>query len=411
MKITGIHIGGFANIESAMVHDVASCAFVAPNNYGKSNVLAAISFGVRFIQTDENEKLVMMRGDSQKPINNAIEGQPFSFSFEGMAEVDGVENAFLYEYSFVWADDGTPGYINRELLKAKQTNDSKYKILINRTESDVFEYVPSPTGRCNKKHVASGNNLAINLLGNNYELFMSPMLRAISSITIPYLDTLDNPNIYFSTDTRSGLALLEGQTISEWMYKLKTKDADRYSLLKSAILQLLRSIDSFEPTEVVLGEGLANKIYDIRIKERQNSHATSIRQLSSGSKRVIFILSMCVVADIKGIPMMMLEEPENSIHPRLLQNLLSCMRGLAEETKMVFTSHSTHIMRYFDPERLYLGLPNKEGLAEFARLKPGKVKTIYRRANEMDITFGEYMYEMLLDMEDDESVATDFFQK
>ena len=87
------------------------------------------------------------------------------------------------------------------------------------------------------------------------------------------------------------------------------------------------------------------------------------------------------------------------------------MRGIATETKVVMTSHATYLMRYFDAGRIYLGLPNEQGLATFARLKPGKVKAIYRRASEMDITFGEYMYELLLDMEDNKELANELFQK
>lgn len=411
MIISSIRVGGFANIEHVVVYNTMSSAFVAPNNYGKSNMLAAIEFGTRFMCASENDKKLMMQDTSKMPINKTIEFKDFTFDIEGSCVVDGALITYNYSYSFAWIHDGTSGGIKTECLKSKQGNDPKYKLLISRESFDSFMSVPSLTGRCVKKGQIATSMLAINQLVGNADLFYAPLLRQLTMINVPYLDTLDNPSIYFSADIRGGIDLLDGNTISAYLYKLKMVDNTNYNLLKSGIMQLLPNLENFDPTEISLGEGIASKVYDIRVKEWNNSQVTSIRQLSSGSKRVIFILTMCMVANVKSIPMLLIEEPENSIHPRLLQNLLSCMRGIANDTKIVLTSHSTYLMRYFDATRLYLGLPNDKGLATFARLKPGKVKSVYKRASEMDISFGEYMYELLLDMEDNRALSNEFFQK
>ena len=411
MFISSIKVSGFTNIEQATVYDTMSSAFVAPNNYGKSNMLAAIEFGTRFMCASESGKRQMMQDVSKMPINKAIEYKDFTFEIEGTCDIDGVLTSYCYGYSFAWEHDGKSGGIKTEYLKAKQEGEPKFKLLVSREDTGSFLCVPSITGRCNKKYQIGNAMLAINQLESNPDLFYSPLLRQLTSISVPYLDTLDNPNIYFSADGRNGIDLLDGTTISAYLYKLKTQDSENFNLLKSGIMQLLPNLESFEPTEISLGDGIASKVYDIRVKEWNNSLSTSIRQMSSGSKRVIFILTMCMVANVKSIPMLLIEEPENSIHPRLLQKLLTCMRGIATETKVVMTSHSTYLMRYFDAGRIYLGLPNEQGLATFARLKPGKVKAIYRRASEMDITFGEYMYELLLDMEDNKELANELFQK
>lgn len=411
MKINAIKVGGFANIEQVTIFDTMSSAFVAPNNYGKSNVLSAIAFGTRFMCANEVEKRRMMQDVSVKPINKVIEHNDFLFEIEGSAEIGAVSYSYIYRYSFAWAHDGVEGCIKTENLRAKQIGDPKYRLLISREEGDRAYSVPSITGRCNKGVQVSRFTLALNLLVNNTDLFYHPLLRQLSTISVPYLNTLENPNVYFSADGRSGLDLLDGDTVSSYLYKLKAQDVVNFNLLKSGIMQLLPNLESFDPVEISLGEGVASKVYDIRIKEWANSQSASIRQMSSGSKRVIFILTMCMVANSESIPMLLIEEPENSIHPRLLQNLLTCMRGIASDTKLLMTSHSTYLMRYFDADRLYLGVPNEQGLATFSRLKPGKVKTIYRRASEMDITFGEYMYELLLDMEDNASLSQELFQK
>ena len=48
MEIEGFRIEGFANIERASLKVGEQNALIAPNGYGKSNVLRAIEFGVLF---------------------------------------------------------------------------------------------------------------------------------------------------------------------------------------------------------------------------------------------------------------------------------------------------------------------------------------------------------------------------
>jgi len=411
LKIKSISIGGYANIDKVSLNDTQTVALIAPNSYGKSNVLSAVAFGVRFLAVTPTEKASMMGNPLAMPINKATEGKPFSFEIAGTLQDGDTTSEFLYSYSFSWATNGKPGCITGETLRIKMAGEPKFRAAVLRESGEHFKYLPWVTGRCSREVQTDGNTLAINKLSNQDDLFYVGLLRQVLSLDIPYVDTLENPSAYFSADANGGVPLLGGLTVSAYIYHLMATDHDNYSMLKDAICKLLPNIERFEPTEVVLGEGLANRIYDIRIKEWNNTQPTSIRQISSGSKRVIFILTLCMAADIRHIPMMMLEEPENSIHPRLLQNLLYAMRSIAIDTRLLITSHSPQLMRYFNAEQLLLGLPNEKGLAWFSMLKPSKVKTICRRASEMDITFGEYMYEMLLDMEDDKSLIDDFFQK
>ena len=70
---------------------------------------------------------------------------------------------------------------------------------------------------------------------------------------------------------------------------------------------------------------LPETFYDVRVKERYNNQYTSISRISSGSKKIFFILTLVIAAEINKIPLLLLEELENSVHPRLLQNLLTAI--------------------------------------------------------------------------------------
>ena len=97
------------------------------------------------------------------------------------------------------------------------------------------------------------------------------------------------------------------------------------------------------------------------------------------------------------------------MHPRLLQNLLQTVTTLSEDTKILTTSHSPFLIRFISPSKIYLGLPSKEGVAKFSTLKPGKVNKVLKMASAEEVSIGEYLFEMMLDAEDDDEMLTEFF--
>ena len=106
----------------------------------------------------------------------------------------------------------------------------------------------------------------------------------------------------------------------------------------------------------------------------------------------------------------MMEEPENSVHPRLMENLVYTLRSYASQTKILMTSHSPYLMRYMQPEQMYFGLPSPDGLAQFAKINPAKLAYLYRYAADMELTIGEFMFDFMLDLENDTEKMKNLFE-
>lgn len=406
MQIDGFKVDGIANIEHANLKIEDLCALIAPNGYGKSNVLRAIEFGVRFLSAEEAERRQMLSGRWMS-INTATYGKDFSFEIAGRFSADGEEQQFVYSYQLAWAHEGKDGCVVAESLKMKRMADQRYRQLVNRTATENCLIVPSAAGRCNKPFDVPANQLALSAIARSTGMFLNGVSNQIYSIQVPNLETLDNPESYFSVGGGKGIQILGGITLSEYLYRLKTEDDGNYAILVDGLMQLIPNMEEFNPEVVSLPGG--QQIYDVRIKENYCARPTTIAQLSSGSKRMIFLFTLCIAARRQSVPMIMLEEPENSVHPRMIENLLLTMQNYAKDTKILMTSHSPYLMRYLKPSQMYFGLPKSDGLAHFAQVDPSKLKYLYKYAGDMELTFGEYMFDFMLDVENDSEKLEKFF--
>lgn len=407
MIIDSLIIEGFSNIEHIRLDIGEINALIAPNGYGKSNVLSAISFGLTLLKAADETKRQML-SSRYRPINVSIRDRNFHFEIHGHIERMGRIEMVQYGYECKWAEGAIPGYVLSEWFKIKGAEEQRFRQLINRRNGYGCLIVPSATGRCNKPFAVTPRQIALPMIASG-NLFLSDLTKQICDIGIPNLESLDNPETYFSVEGGKGISLLGGMTLSEYIYRMKETDADSFSILSDGIKQLISGVVSFEPDEITLSDG-RSKVYDIRVQEEFNALPTSIRLLSSGSKRMIFLFTLCMAAQKQNIPMIMVEEPENSVHPKLMENLLLTLQAYASSTKILMTSHSPYLMRYMQPEQMYFGLPEHDGLAHFEKVSPSKLKYLYRYAGDMELTFGEFMFDFMLDMENDSEKLTSFFK-
>lgn len=417
MKLSQITVGGYANIEKVTLSLSNICALLAYNNFGKSNVLSAIMFGLTYLKTEASEKTKrMMNCLSCIPINNKIAGQDFIFQIEGEIDVNGKKSFISYGYNFAWPQTNTSPYIVSEFLKVRNVEDLKVKTYIKR-EGNRCSYLSSETGRCSTSLKVDNNQLALNKLGNYDHLFYIDVIQEILNLNIVETQSLADPKSFFRT-----ISILDEQPLfsgdlnnipdfsssAYYIYNLKNSNKHAYSLFKDAVAHLIPSIVDFEPVKIDLKKQVARfngdkdvpfhlpeYIYDIRVKEKNLNQQVKIDRLSSGTKRIFYLLLMTIAAQLNNVPLILIEELENSIHPSLFQSLLSTIKSLAGDTQIILTSHSPYLLQYLKPELLYVGIPNEDDIAIFKKIKSSKIKSLIRDASMCDMSLGDYLFDLL----------------
>lgn len=440
MELLKLRTGGFKNIEDTTLELSNLTALVSLNSYGKSNLLTAVDFGIDFITADAKQKEQMMCFWPGVPLNNSNALQNYFFELEAETILNGQSYLISYRYEFQWRakGKGSARIVSEELEIKKNEKNQRYGHLISRDDKTAF-YKSSPMGRCATKTAIERNDLVLNKLMAFDQLYFRDLLKQLNSLMV-YVDRhLDvsgsySPDFIIRTDLDE-LDLAGIKNIPRTIFYLKQEYPEKYELLKDAYLQLFPSFTDFDVVEIAMNEmkvkvqitsidgdkassdvipsdfDVCDKFYDIKVHDKSLIQPISFGRLSDGAKRMFFMLTFAVIADIKGLPLIAFEEPENSLHPSLMQSFLLVITQLTENCKIIITSHSPYMLQYILANNIYIGMPNKKHLATFRRILNSKVSALLRDVRDTGLSVGDYIFELMSGCEDDIEQLNDYLEQ
>jgi predicted ATPase len=111
----------------------------------------------------------------------------------------------------------------------------------------------------------------------------------------------------------------------------------------------------------------------LHFKFAENGQEVSASQVSDG---VLLVLAYLTIFYLPKPPRVLLvEEPENGIHPKRLQDVLKILRDLVEEqshTQVILTTHSPYVLDMFKPEEVSVCIREKDGSVTVHKLSDSK---------------------------------------
>ena len=192
MEVQRVFIDGFKNLSNININFDKLTALVALNNFGKSNVLSALEFGIFFIQRRPIDKLKLMSSTKFIPLNKAIDNKSFTFGIELLMNLNSQNYYVYYEFKFNWALPN-PKIIYESLKIKTDKKGNKFTQLINRNEEEA-KYKSSKTGKCSTKIKIESNELVINKLQAYDNIYYLEVIKQINSFTFHTEKTLDTEN-------------------------------------------------------------------------------------------------------------------------------------------------------------------------------------------------------------------------
>ena len=411
MKLLSIYIDGYKNLSRVNVDLSRITALVSLNNFGKSNLLEALDYSIRFIRSQPDEKEKMMSNSSLFPLNKGADDKRFSMLVTLLHDGQTLE----YGYSFAWRKeiDQKPLITSETFRIKKEGKKQKFEQFILRVDNNAY-YKKSKTGRCTEPINIDDNDLLINKLRAFDQLFYIDAIKAINNINYYVESSFDVKDFYQNDSIIKDLEDIDIDihNIPQIVKLLRDKYPDRFELLKNTFISLFPNIEDIIPnwmdlkvtipdSNIVTGGTL---VYSLLVKDKELNGLISFEMMSDGSKRIFLILTRLILASVLNVSLIAIEEPENSIHPSLLIDYLRIIDQLLDDCKIIITSHSPYIISSLEPNSIYVGIKDENGQATFDCFSNRGSDRLTKEAKMYDVSNGDYLFSLLSDKDLDWSI-------
>lgn len=443
MILKSITVGNFKNIDLTTLDLKKMISLISVNNYGKSNLIDAIRFGFDFITASVKVRNTMMHWVKGIPLVESLADKDFTFSIEFEDTSLNEYRYVRYGYSFSWVkDDGSGAVITDESIEIRSNESIRYTSYLKRNFGK-YKAGKSKTGFRNIS--LAKDTLAIDILSSLDNVEISNVVTAIKSIGYRMCNSLEVDDSYqpgviefdFTPDSKfplddndipRALNILnqknpqqftlfletiydlfpEFKDIKLQSYTLKEEDSQRIKALIDSSASTISTTSKDQEPKVPYR--IRDEIYRLIIQSVYLNQPISMEHMSTGTKRIFWLIANAIFGESYGINLLGVDEIETSIHPRMTKNLLESLSDILGDASMILTSHSPYIIQYLKPESIYIGVPNDQGLAKFKRIQPSKIKNILTLSRDLEISIGEYLFELMSGDKDSADILLSYLE-
>ncbi|MCL2643082.1 MAG: AAA family ATPase [Candidatus Bathyarchaeota archaeon] len=440
MKITKVYLDGYKNVTDTRL-DFSSGPIIivlAPNNYGKSNLLNGIRDGFKFLRKNGTTAVKYVQGKSYLNYNVKNGHKRFTFEVEFEKQRDANK---CYRYKFV-LDPTETDHSTKYLGKYPKFNYSYYKkdvagiveeelvliegsnkkMLFKRDETDPnIAYLGE--GTTNPYVINSEDTDVQGGYPHTFYLFLHRFGNMALSKNAGNKERnllLDEIHGVLTSLTRENIGMILADETAEYrapsllVQDVRNMHDSEYDFLLGRFTHMFPQYESvrFEP----LGNsGQLQCLLKRKSDDREETTAT----LSYGTRRVLKLLSQIFA---NTVPLISVEELESGLHPALYRGVLNAFLECLDtdaynkrnksvpiedhrrnDPKVIISSHAPGMINEFDNHlgAVYIGRASKGqiGLAQFSRLKPEGLKGIedMRREFKGMLGVGDIIFQLFFD--------------
>ncbi|HOQ90786.1 MAG TPA: AAA family ATPase, partial [Candidatus Hydrogenedentes bacterium] len=149
---------------------------------------------------------------------------------------------------------------------------------------------------------------------------------------------------------------IQGEDLLSCLYSLRENYRSRFDV----VIETLRV--AFPALEELNFPPVAAGTITLTWKDRQFNQPIYLHELSEGILRFLWLVTILQVPDLLPT-IIMIDEPEVSLHPELLSLLADLMREASERVQLIVATHSDRFIRFLRPEEVLVMDIDEEGCA------------------------------------------------
>jgi len=373
MPIHRIIIKNYKSLENLTLNMNPFTVFIGPNNSGKSNILDCLHFLSDFVKS---ENAIRQRGGFEQIVFNGDIAKTISIELQGSIEVKNKRRHYKY-FIELQGDRYGFGFNKKETFSLVENGE---KILLEFPGEREMAIARDETG---KQTGGIGAGRGRSYLSHFMDQDHYPILGHFSNEVQNWAFFNFLPALMRSSlPVRRELQLQSyGENLSVVLHALQTEYPQKFKeiedILKAALPELKELATGLTAHE-------AGKTY-IRIREKGLTISIPAWGMSDGTLRILGHLTTLYLPTPP--PLICFEEPENYVHPRLLELIVDLLRNASEKTQVLVTTHSPYLVDRLEPEDLIV-VEKKEGKTQIKILEDKKA---IREALKT-LTLGEMWY-------------------
>jgi predicted ATPase len=180
-----------------------------------------------------------------------------------------------------------------------------------------------------------------------------------------------------------------GDNLSSWLMTLQTRHPQSFAKIESVARDVFPEIKSLFTSPTQQGT-----VY-VAATEKHLNRPVSIWQMADGQLAFIALLSLVYAPAELGASLYCVEEPENYLHPRLIETLIELVKQVQDElgpersAQIVFTTHSPHLIDKVSLDELIV-VERREGATYFTR--PSGKQHLRDLLMQEEVGLGELYY-------------------
>lgn len=150
----------------------------------------------------------------------------------------------------------------------------------------------------------------------------------------------------------------DGEHLITFLYYLREGDRDRFETIEDALKAAFPGFErlSFPPA--------AAGVISMTWKERYFSRPLYVHQFSEGMLRFLWLAALLQSPSPPTV--IMLDEPEVSLHPELLSLLVDLLREASQRSQIIVATHSDRLVRFLEPKEVLVMDIHETGCANTA---------------------------------------------
>jgi predicted ATPase len=180
-----------------------------------------------------------------------------------------------------------------------------------------------------------------------------------------------------------------GNNLSAWLLTLQTKYSDEFKRLEQAFKDIIPEILGISSPPTQTGTTF------LLMKEKYLKRPTNLWRISDGALQFLAILSLIFAPPELGASLVCIEEPENHLHPKLIESLVELLNQRQQEVgegraaQLIVTTHYPYLIDMFSLNDL-LAVVKEEGATYCIR--PNHKKHLHTLLEQGELSLSDLWY-------------------